>query len=245
MFRRRCPTRHLIFFFVPLLTLLALACGGGEEAQPTATPEPDATATQTATEPTLAVETGGIQGFRLFARLIEQAIAEKDSQFFVDRAVLSEETCTGEEVLGPCPGQPAGTTLTGILGYFVPGDADWLISPGEYAQVLDQYFGAALGEMSDEFGGGSLVLYALFQSPDSEGRATFLAITTSIVDTVPTGEYVLTGREAHGFRFLFEDGRWRFTEELVASVTADSPVFLVPPPGENSVDWERWNGSAP
>ncbi len=234
-----------VILLVPLLALLALACNGGGEAQPTATQSPavlEPTTTQTAAEPTLAVETGGIQGFRVFARLIEQAIAEKDSQFFVERAVLSEGTCTGEEVLGPCPGQPAGTTLTGILGYFVPGDADW---PEEYAQVLDQYFGAALGEMSDEYGSGSLVLYALFQIPDSEGTATFLAITTSIVDTVQTAEYVLTGREVHAFRFQFEDGRWRFTEELVASVTAGSPLFLEPPPGENSVDWERWKGSAP
>ena len=192
----------------------------------------------------MAVETGGIQGFRVFARLIEQAIAEKDSQFFVERAVLSEETCTGEEVLGPCPGQPTGTTLTGILGYFIPGDADWLISPEEYAQVLDQYFGAALGEMSDEYGSGSLVLYALFQNSDSEGTVTFLAITTSIVDTVSTGEYVLTGREAHALSFQFEDGRWRFTEEVVTSGTNNLPL-LYPPPGENSVDWERGKGSAP
>ena len=237
-----------VILLVPLLALLTLACNGGGEAQPTATQSPavlEPTATQIAAEPTLAVETGGMQGFRVFARLIEQAIAEKDSQFFVERAVLSEETCTGEEVLGPCSGQPAGTTLTGIVGFLLLGDADWLIPPEEYAQVLDQYFGAALGEMSDEYGSGSLVLYALHQDPDSEGTATFLAITTSIVDTVSTGEYVLTGREAHAFSFQFEDGWWRFTQEVVTSGTDNLPFLLYPPPGENSVDWERWNGSAP
>ena len=33
------------FLLVPLLALFALACNGGGEAQPTATAEPDATAT--------------------------------------------------------------------------------------------------------------------------------------------------------------------------------------------------------
>ena len=43
------------FLLVPLLALFALACNGGEEAQPTATAEPDATATTLSPSPTPAV----------------------------------------------------------------------------------------------------------------------------------------------------------------------------------------------
>ena len=70
---------------------------------------------------------------------IHQAILAKDSQFFIERAVLQELTCSGDEPLAPCEGQPAGTTLRGVPGGVFQSDASNLFPPEEYAQVLDRY----------------------------------------------------------------------------------------------------------
>lgn len=223
---------------VPLIALLALGCEDGEEQAP---PTPTATVSDETTPP--AGETGGIEGFRAFARQIERAISESNAQFFIERAVLKEEACTGEEQLGPCAGRTPGT-VRGIPGRVWQSDASALFSPEEYAQALGRYFDAALSDQSDEYGTGALTLYALGQSA-TEGDEVFQAITTAIVDIYPsTGAPIgRTEREAHAFNFKFEAGRWQFTGEVAAVVSLSSADWLSGECGECYTRWERWQAN--
>ena len=225
-----------------LAALLASACGGGGQPAatptptpalaavatptPTPTPIPKAIAAPMATPPPPPGETGGFQGFQAFAAQIEQALAIEDEQFFIDRAKLTEISCTGQEVFGPCEGQPAGI-LSGIPGSAWYSDAFNLFSPQAYAQSLTIYFGAAPSGNSDSYGPGDLRLYALAEKSVPGFNDIFYAITTSMVDIYPTGVPIgSTEREAHAFKFEFENGQWQFTGELVAVSTATSPDWL-------------------
>ncbi len=92
-----------IIVLISAMTVLAFACGGEKERSgSTVTPLASPEATPTG-------ESGGMEAFRAFAPQIEQAILAKDSQFFIERAVLQSETCPDEpQEFGPCAGQPAG-----------------------------------------------------------------------------------------------------------------------------------------
>jgi hypothetical protein len=203
------------------------------------------TATPTAAA-TPAVETGGFDKFRAFAQLIEAALKERDAQFFIQRARVSELTCSGEqEVPLPCAGKPAGTILTGIPSRAWASDAWALLSPAEYAPWLERYFGAARGDLSDSYGSGSLTLYALAHSQE-QGNEVFRAVATSMVDINPSGTPIgQTQREAHVFNFVFENGRWQFTGERVAVTSTTSPDWLSGQCGQCYDHWERWGGATP
>ncbi len=143
----------------------------------------------------------------------------------------------------PCAGQPAGTTLSGISSRGWQSDASSLLDPEEYALWLEDYFTTALDNLSDEYGSGSLTLYALAHS-EVEGNEVYRAITTSIVDRYPSGTPIgQTEREAHVFEFEFEDGRWQFTGEIVAMTSATSPDWLSGECGSCYDQWERWTGA--
>jgi hypothetical protein len=202
---------------------------------------PPSTATATST-PTPIAEAGGFDGFRSFAQLIEAALDGGDAQFFVERARLTELTCTGEEFPLPCAGQPAGTTLNGITSAAWQSDASALLSPEEYELWLEDYFSTALGHLSDDYGSGSLTLYALAHS-GADGNDSFQAISTSIVDRYPSGTPIgQNEREAHVFNFEFENGRWQFTGEIVALTSVTSPDWLSGECSSCYDRWERWTG---
>ena len=210
----------LVALLALALALFASSCGGGEDGPPGAI--------------------GGMEGFRPFAGEIERAIAQKDSQFFVERAVLQQETCPGDQELGPCAGQPAGAVVIGIPSGVYQSDGGGFIPPEDFAQDLVRYVGGALTEQSDAYGVGAVALYALARSED-EGREVFHAITTSIVDTYPGGYPIgSVEREAHIFSFEFEDGRWRFTREGAAVVSLSSSDWLSGNCAECYKEWERW-----
>lgn len=248
---RRFGMRWLLIMFLALaLMLTAAACEEEEEEKGTPTASPAATAqaspvvTPTAEE-TPAGETGGVDGFRAFAQQIEAAIQGGDAAFFAERARLTELTCTGEEFPLPCAGEPAGTTLSGIPSNIWQSDASALLSPEEYAGWLERYFGAARDDLSDDHGSGSLTFYALARS-EAEGNQVFRAITTSIVDTYPSGGPLREpAREAHLFNFEFENGRWQFTGEKVATTFAGSLDWLSGECSECYDHWEHWEGAAP
>ncbi len=209
-----------------LIALLAIACGG--DGSPGGS----------------SGEAGGMEGFRAFARQIEQAIAVRDSAFFIDRAVLRSETCPDEpQEFGPCAGQPAGVTVEGIPSGIYQSDAGGYLAPGTFPEELDRYAGAALPGETDQYGDSALVLYALARGED-EGREVFHAITTSIVDTYPTGAPIgSVEREAHIFTFEFQDARWRFTRLGAAVVSRSAADWLSGQCEQRYIEWERWSGA--
>jgi hypothetical protein len=247
------------------LIMTALACGEQEEeggtptpspaatvqASPMGTPSPDETPplqhTPEATPSAEETPAGGAEGFdafRAFADQIEAALERRDAAFFVERALPTELTCTGEELPLPCAGQPAGKTISGIPSRAWASDASSLLEPEEYALWLEDYFDTPLPDLSDEYGSGSLTLYALAHS-QTEGKEVFRAITTSIVDRYPTGTPIgQTEREAHVFDFVFEDDRWQFVGETVALTSVTSPDWLSGSCATCYDHWERWEGAA-
>jgi hypothetical protein len=261
----------LILFLALALLVTAVACGEEKEkeepptaspaatatveASPVATPEatpeltpsPEATATPEATPSAEETPAGGAEGFdafRAFADQIEAALERRDAAFFVERALPTELTCTGEELPLPCAGQPAGKTISGIPSRAWASDASSLLDPEEYALWLEDYFDTPLRDLSDEYGSGSLTLYALAHS-QTEGKEVFRAITTSIVDRYPTGTPIgQTEREAHVFDFVFENDRWQFVGETVALTSVTSPDWLSGSCAACYDHWERWEGAA-
>jgi len=247
--RARDPRSH----WLPVAALLALAfvgaaCGDGDEKSAPATPSPETTAPAPAT-PTPAGtattgETGSFEGFRAFASQIEQALLNEDAQFLLDRALLEELTCAGDEPVGPCSGRPAGT-VSGIPGGVWLGDAGGVFTPEEYEQALQRYFDGALTDQTDDYGTGALSLFALARG-EVDGEEIFYAITTSIVDTYPsTGAPIgMPLRESHAFRFRFESGRWRFTGETVGVSEPAAADWLSGQCPDCYAEWEPWQGTA-
>lgn len=225
----------------------------------TATPTPQATRAPPAptrestaeltVEPTATAaapsETGGFDGFRAFAKQIEVALFGRNAQFFIERTRIVEMTCEGEAELGPCAGKPPGTLLRGIPGSVSESDGSAIFSAEEYEQSLRRYFGAAREELSDEYGSGSLAVYALAQK-ERGGEQVFFAIATAIVDIYPTGAPIGNSeREAHAFNFSFLGDRWQFAGETVAVVSGSSYHWLSGESPSYYDQWERWEGPSP
>jgi hypothetical protein len=169
-----------------------------------------------------------------------------DAQFFLDRAVLEEVRCTGEQddlgLGGPCAGRPAGT-VSGIPGGVWKGDTGAIFTPAEYEQALQRYFDGALTAQTDGYGSGALALFVLARG-EREGQEVFYAITTSIVDEYPsTGAPIdMPLRETHAFRFMYESGGWSFTGETVAFASA-ADDWLSGQCTDCYAEWERWTGT--
>lgn len=266
-------TSHIVLVAVAAFAVAITACDrGGDEAPKTPSPVGGASPTVTAeavsmpkvtpttvTEPTVVPETpappsesNGMDGFRTFAQQVEQAIANRDAQFFIDRARLTEFTCPGEPGMAPaaCDGQPAGTVIQGIqVGYWR--SEGQMVRLEEYPQWLDSYFGGGRRDLNDAYGNGSVALYALAQGPEG---LEFSAVTTYIADDNPdvTGYYEDPTRESRMFEFRFEDGRWQLVHELVELGRPEwawgeqgprAPEWLA---GDCTVCydyWERWEGA--
>jgi len=213
------------------------ACDGGVTEPPfllETSPTPTEEATP-APEPT--PESGGMDGFRAFAAPVETALADGDASFFADRGLEHEMTCAGDEQLGPCVDQPAGTVLRGIPGAVWQSDASWLFSPNEYAAMLRDWFAGARADLSDEYGDGGVRLFAIGQRATGDADQEFLAIMTAILDTGPATEIQ---RQARILRFLFSEGVWQLDAEIFAAVSFTAKDWLSGQCSECYDRWERW-----
>jgi hypothetical protein len=192
-----------------------------------------------ATPTPVSGESGGTEGFRAFAQLIEAALTEQDATFFVERTRLTEVTCTGAEFEPvPCQENPAGTTLSGVLQMGWGSDFSQIHTTAEYSDRLEALFSVGRGDLSDEYGSGSLALYALAHGHQN-GEEVFRAITTLIVDT-PGGSAGQTQREVHVFDFVFEDGRWGFVWEIAAAGSFQVSQWLGGELGDCYDQYEAW-----
>ncbi len=245
----------------PLLALLA-ACDGGEEPQPTPrpspsvsrpSPTPEDTATPTPTVEATAIvqaEADGLEGFRAFAAQIEEAVASGDVEFFPGRAVTRPYTCTGqEEFVLACVGQTPGAIVeTFRVGYL--GSEGVFTTLADYSARLDDFFGTARPDVSDEFGDGTPFLHSvavslpphyLGESPPEDGAPEiYQAILTGIVD--PTGQEG-PHRQARISNWLFIDGSWRLTSDAVAASSRWTADYLSGDCDDCYDRWERWEAN--
>jgi hypothetical protein len=237
--------------------LLAVSCSDNEEAVPLATP------TLSATQPaTLARESplpfaadktpapnlqdpDGLAAFRGFAAIVQTAIQTSDVDFFLNRRLEVQTVCRGDEALGQCAGQQAGTVLFGIPGYAWRSDASYIFTPDEYRTNLERYFAASIESASDAYGDGRLLVFALASKQDAEDYEYF-AITSSIVDIYPSTAAPIgrQEREAHAFRFEGTGkGDWAFAGEIAAGTLVTAVDWLSGDCAQCFDHWERWEGS--
>jgi len=216
--------RSLVTLLFMILVLFGLALAACEEEEPaTVTPaasfEPGSSPTATPTRsPTPVPAPPEFRSFRAFGQQIDRALHERDAQFFTDRAIISERECTGDEQIGMCVDQPAGTTFRGVLSSGADSGYVRILSLKDYQQHLCHDFDEATPLVTDELGSGEVVLYGLASSsvggrPPSivpAGQRSFYAITSWIL---AVGEN--HRREVRAFIFTWDDSDWRFRGELL------------------------------
>jgi hypothetical protein len=253
--------RPLVVLLLTMLVLSGLALAACQEEEETATPpstaSPQAESSPTTTpalSPTAVTEPPEFPSFRAFAEEIGRALHERDTQFFTDRAIITEHECSGDEQPFMCVDQPAGTTLRGVVsggahsGYVV------ILSLEDYQEHLSQDFEAAIPLRTDELGSGDIVLYGLATSsvdgrPPSivpAGQRGFYAIVSWIL---AEGQWYR--REVRALVFTSEDGDWRFRGELLVRLSPEDTAietyraWLSGGRTWYYEYWEPWTSTAP
>jgi len=230
-----------------VVALALTACGDGEDARAeTATASPDAsstpeaaTATPVPTAGPTPAESGGEDGFRAFAVQIEAALDAADGSFFAGRGLEEDLVCAGDEELGPCAGQAAGTAFRGIPRGIFQSDAFFLTSPAEYEADLQEWFAGDHPELDDDYGNGAVALWALaYKAAERRGEEAHQAIITAIATS--GGDSV---RQARTLSFRFVDGRWRLTGEIAANLPQTADAYLSGECDYCYDRWERWEGA--
>lgn len=229
-----------MFCLVVIATVLsAVACGDDDDlaASPTGsatsssapsaspTPEPDE-ATPTATPATGPESTviPALASFAKFAQQIDTAVQQQDANFFSALGVEVTITCTGNEGGGPCEGQPANFTITGIPGVAWMSDAGGYTPIAAYNTLIAQWFADALSTQTDSYGNGVPRLAAI--AGDST-QGDYYGIVTLILNTGPA-----TGiqRQARAFRFAPDSsGGFELTGEVLGAVSSTADDWLGAP----------------
>ncbi len=225
-----------MFLLVPGLLFIAIACGDDDGDG-----EPAATSTVApADTPASATdgETSGADGFRQFIPMLQAALDDGDTSFLRDRALTEPVVCTAEDLAPQGPGGPAcefeGQEFDGFIETFWRSEG--AIIPVEDAfSAYDAILATALPAEGDDFGDGSVQVYAL----NIEGDG-FDAIITAIIERPSDFIIEFPLRVSYGTAWAFEDGRWMVTSTLTANVLgeellepADDVLPLYP-------NWERY-----
>ena len=195
--------------------------------------------------PTPAAEAPGSDGFLSFAREVEAAVSRRDGAFFAQRGVEQEVTCASStRPRGACVGKPAGSVLRGIpqslLRVKAPPTVE--MSPRHvYAGLLRDWFISTRSDLSDDYGSGAPVLYAIAHRKSSGPSGdTYEAVLTDIYT-----RRGVTARQARVLSFQFLDGGWRLMSETSAAEPEAAAQLLSPNTCRGCYDyWQRWGGVA-
>lgn len=200
-------------------------------------PTPTAEAPAATSTPVPDGEAGGADGFRQFIPTLQEALDEGDASFLRGRALTQAIVCTADDVAPAGPGGPScefegqefdGFTVTAWRG-------EGAVIPVEDAfSRFDTILSTSLLDESDDFGDGSVQVYALNVGDN------FDAIVTAIIERPSDagGEGPL--RVAYGTNWVFESERWMVTRTLTAFVLGEEllePAEVVQP---LYPDWERY-----
>ena len=209
----------------------AAACGGGTASR---TPGPG---TGTAAQPSAAAAgTPGEDGFRAFAREIDDAAKAGDVAFFRERMVTTPVDCSTATAKGQIGGPVCETPDARFDGFDVgPWRSEAAIVPADDAAgAFRRLFDEQLAGERDEYGDGAAVVYAL-NVRDGAYMAAITALVHRPADFAGEGPL----RAALSTKWEFEGGEWRMAPPLiVAYVLADD--FLKPSPESGYDAWERF-----
>ena len=202
--------RIFTLLLIPGILALAIACGdddGGDQPAPTPTVDaPAATST-----PVPDGEAGGADGFRQFIPTLQEALDEGDTSFLRDRALTEAIVCTADDVAPGGLGGPAcefeGQEFDGFQVGFWRSEGAIVPVEGVFTD-FDTMFSTSLPDESDDFGDGSMQVYALNVGDD------FDAIVTAIIERPADfgGEGPL--RVAVGTSWQFEGDAWMVNEHV-------------------------------
>ena len=227
-----------MFLLVPGLLFIAIACGdddGDGDPAPTSTVAPAETPT-----PPADGETSGADGFRQFIPTLQAALDEGDTSFLRDRALTEPVVCTAVNVAPDGIGGPAcefeGQEFDGFIETYWRSEG--AIIPVEDAfSAYDAILATALPAESDDFGDGSVQVYALNIEEDG-----FDAIITAIIERPADFDGEGPLRVAYGTDWTFEDGGWLVTSTLTAFVLAEDLLEPSTEGLDRYPDWERYEG---
>ena len=193
---------------------------------------PRATGTAAATPATTAVpgEATGWEGFQQFAAKVETALAAKDVDFFMERAVFSDYTCTGPEEFTPC--EQAGQVLHVVAFVPILPSESTLLETDALRDNIQRFVDGARPDLSDDYGDGALKLYSI--SRRSEGGGEFWALITKIATPEQSPQ-----RELMILRFRFQEGRWEYVSILQGIVLEGFGVEAYFSQGPEDLNWER------
>lgn len=224
-----------------LATARAATATVANRPSPTATPAETAAPPLTATaSPVPGGETGDMEGFRAFAVQIDAAVKEKNVQFFSGRARFEQVTCPPEPPgeLVACADEPPGTVVEVLPHISYPFEGAG-VSREQFESGLEQWFAGAKPDLSDQYGSGTLALYALASSPAAGmvGEKAH-AIISGIVDWL--GSPPPPERLVLFLTWQFLDRRWQLISYGSAHPPEYIPDWLSGQCAECYDHWERW-----
>jgi hypothetical protein len=209
------------------ISLFALAaCDGG--GGPAITPLPTIVGSP---------EAGEMKGFRTFAALLDEALANQDTDFVIDRVLPTQITCSGDERVGPCMDKEAGTVLHGVHSAIWRTDTSELITTDELREDIQAIMNPATPTETDSYGSGEPRLFALAAGPAGAiaGQQTFYAIVTAIAPGEQDNE-----RRVVIYQLVSWNEHWRVYGQLEASHLAEE--WLSGDCPDCYGKWERWEG---
>jgi hypothetical protein len=226
------------------LVALAAACGDGDDGGTPATVTPDgtpetpaatpATSTPTATSAATARpgEASGWEGFREFATKMETALAEKDVEFFLERAHFSDYTCPGPNEFNPC--EREGQVLSVVAFVPVLPSEATLLESDAVRDTVQRFVDADQPELSDAYGAGTLKLYSISRRGQEGGDQEYWVLITKISTPEQSPQ-----RELMILRFRFQDGRWEYVTILQGILLEGFDVEKYFSQGPEDLNWER------
>lgn len=196
-----------------------------------------------------AVACGGDNGepedFAKFADKIAKAAEDGDVAFFADRVVSTPYTCSQEEVdisTGPdAPPEPicleAGYTFNSVYIQDYPGSTQTTLVR-VLKQDFQKFFKDALPAQSDQYGPGTVRLYATGASiqPPATGRDVHSAILAEIQQT-PVG---VIGRTVRGIDFEYVAGRWVIPGETASTFPTAAELLEASTAAPLYANWTRY-----
>jgi len=235
------------------LVVLLAACGDGDDdgghatgtpatgtpaaATPGGTSTPaDSTAVSTPTATSAATalpgEASGWEGFREFAAKMETALAEKDVEFFLDRAHFSEYTCPAPSEFNPC--QREGQVLHVVAFAPILPSEPTLLESDALRDDIQRFVDADQPELTDAYGNGALKLYSISRRGQEGGDQEYWTLVTKISTPEQSPQ-----RELMMLRFRFQDGRWEYVAILQGILLEGFGVEAYFSQGPEDLNWER------
>jgi hypothetical protein len=180
--------------------LLGAACGDDDGGEPGDTPTAEAAAATATTAPEVSTTAEATpadapttapaepaelsQEFRDFAPQIDEALRNKDIEFFAQHAWTEQVTCTAEDVaitgfFAACEEEGAEFQGMGLSVWKAEGGG--LVQAERVLALIDSLWSLQAPEGEDAFGGPEATLYALGANA-REGYAAQVAVITSLIN---------------------------------------------------------------